>query len=121
MGCLGNLIWFLFGGFIMGISWALAGIICCATIVLIPVGLQCFKFAELAFFPFGKEVQYGGGAGKMILNIIWLIIFGLPLAIEAAAIGCVFCITIIGIPFGTQCFKIAKLALMPFGSTIVYK
>lgn len=121
MGCLGNLIWFIFGGFIMGLSWLLAGIICCVTIVLIPIGLQCFKFAGLAFFPFGKEVQYGGGTGKMILNIIWLLVSGLPLAIEAATIGCVFCITIIGIPFGLQCFKIAKLALMPFGSTIVYK
>lgn len=119
MGCLGNLLWFIFGGFIMGISWILAGILWCITIIGIPIGLQCFKFASLAFFPFGKEVVYGGGAGSLLLNILWIIITGIPLAIEAAMIGAIFCITIIGIPFGLQCFKIAKLALMPFGSSVV--
>lgn len=118
MGCLGNLVWFVFGGFLMGISWLLAGLLWCITIVGIPIGLQCFKFSSLAFFPFGKEVEYGGGAGSLLLNILWILITGIPLAIEAALLGCLFCITIIGIPFGMQCFKIAKLALMPFGSTI---
>lgn len=119
MGCLGNLIWFIFGGFVMGLSWLLAGVLWCITIIGIPIGMQCFKFASLAFFPFGKEVRYGGGAGSLLLNILWIIITGIPLAIEAALIGIIFCITIIGIPFGMQCFKIAKLALMPFGSTVV--
>lgn len=119
VGCLGNLIWFLFGGVWMGLSWILAGCLWCITIVGIPIGLQCFKFASLAFFPFGKEVVYGGGAGSMVLNIIWIIISGIPLAIAAATAGLVFCITIIGIPFGLQCFKIAKLAFMPFGSQVV--
>lgn len=118
MGCLGNLLWFVFGGFVMGLSWLLAGILWCITIIGIPIGLQCFKFASLAFFPFGKEIVYGGGAGSLILNIIWIIVSGLALAIEAALIGLIFCITIIGIPFGLQCFKIAKLALMPFGSQV---
>ena len=119
MGCLGNLLWFIFGGFIMGISWIFAGALWCITIIGIPIGMQCFKFASLAFFPFGKEVRYGGGAGSLLLNILWIIITGIPLAIEAALIGAIFCITIIGIPFGMQCFKISKLALMPFGSSVV--
>lgn len=118
MGCLGNLLWFIFGGFAMGISWLLAGVLWCITIVGIPIGMQCFKFASLAFFPFGKEVTYGGGAGSFLLNIIWIIVSGLPLAIEATLLGAALCITIIGIPFGLQCFKIAKLALMPFGSSV---
>ncbi|MDE6128867.1 MAG: YccF domain-containing protein [Lachnospiraceae bacterium] len=118
MSCLGNLLWFVFGGFISGLSWGLAGILWCITIVGIPVGVQCFKFAGLSFFPFGKEVKYGGGAGSLLLNIIWLLISGLPLALEFAVLGVVFCITIIGIPFGLQMFKLAKLALMPFGSEI---
>lgn len=118
MGCLGNLIWFIFGGFIMGISWLLAGVLWCITIIGIPIGMQCFKFASLAFFPFGKEVRYGGGAGSFLLNLLWIVITGIPLAIEAAVIGVIFCVTIIGIPFGLQCFKIAKLALMPFGATV---
>lgn len=80
--------------------------------------MQCFKFASLSFFPFGKEVRYGGGAGSLILNIIWLIVSGVPLALEHAVFGCLLCVTIIGIPFGMQQFKLAKLALMPFGSEV---
>lgn len=119
MGCLGNLLWFIFGGFLSGLSWFLAGILWCITIIGIPVGLQCFKFASLSLFPFGKEVVYGGGAGSLILNIIWLIVSGLPLALEHLVFGVVLCITVIGIPFGMQQFKLAKLALMPFGAEVV--
>ena len=118
MGCLGNVIWFLCGGVILGLSWLLTGCLWCITIIGIPVGMQCFKFAALSFFPFGKEITYGGGAGSLMLNIICLLISGLPLAIESALLGCLLCITIIGIPFGLQHFKIAKLALMPFGSVV---
>jgi uncharacterized membrane protein YccF (DUF307 family) len=118
MSTLGNVLWFLFAGFWQGISWVFAGILCCITIIGIPLGMQCFKIAGLAFFPFGKTVEYGGGAPSLIANIIWLIFLGLPLAIEALICGLFLCITIIGIPFGLQCFKQAKLALMPFGAEI---
>ena len=117
MGCIGNVLWFIFGGFISGLSWAFAGCLWCITIVGMPVGMQCFKFAALSFFPFGKEVHYGGGAGSMLLNIIWMIVSGIPLA-KSAVIGALLCVTIVGIPFGMQQFKLAKLALMPFGSEV---
>lgn len=119
MGCLGNVLWFLFGGLWLGLGWILSGVLWCITIIGIPVGLQCFKFAGLAFFPFGKEVVYGGGVVSMLLNLLWLVFSGVPLAIGAALLGCVFCITLIGIPFGRQCFKIAKLAIMPFGAAVI--
>lgn len=119
MGCLGNIIWFLFGGLVSGLSWFFSGILCCLTVIGIPLGLQCFKFAGLAFFPFGKEIIYGGGAVSLIANIVWLICLGIPMALENAAMGLLFCITIIGIPFGLQFFKLAKLSLMPFGAEIV--
>lgn len=119
MGCLGNMLWFIFGGFISGLSWCVAGLLWCITIIGIPVGLQCFKFASLSFFPFGKDVIYGGGAGSVILNVLWLILSGLPLALEHVVLGAVLCVTIIGIPFGLQQFKLAKLALMPFGAEVV--
>ena len=61
MGCLGNILWFIFGGCISGLSWCLTGCLWGVTIIGIPVGLQCFKLASLSFFPFGKEVRYGGG------------------------------------------------------------
>lgn len=118
MGCLGNLLWFICGGFISGISWLLLGCLWCITIIGIPIGRQCFKFAELSFFPFGKEVCYGGGAGSLLLNIIWLLVTGIPMALESVIMGAILCVTIVGIPFGLQHFKIAKLALLPFGAEI---
>lgn len=118
MSCLGNIIWFLCSGFWQGLSWIIAGILWCITIIGIPIGLQCFKFASLAFFPFGKEIRYGGGAVSLLANILWIIISGIPLAVLSAINGLILCCTIIGIPFGLQCFKIAKLALMPFGAVV---
>ena len=121
MSCLGNVLWFIFGGLTSGLSWVLAGCLWCITIVGIPVGMQCFKFAGLAFFPFGKTVEYGAGAGSMIVNIIWLILTGLVMAVGYVLHGAFLCCTIIGIPFGMQMFKLAKLALMPFGAEVKYE
>ena len=81
MSTIGNILWFLFGGLIGGLAWVLAGCLWCITIIGIPVGLQCFKFASLAFFPFGKEVMYGGGGFSFLVNLIWIIFFGLEMAI----------------------------------------
>ena len=119
MSCLGNIIWFIFGGFFGGLSWLLAGLLWCVTIVGIPVGLQCFKLASLSFWPFGKEVIDTGGGFSFIINIIWLIISGLPIALGHLVSGLLLTITIIGIPFAKQSFKLAGLALMPFGKQIV--
>ena len=119
MSAIGNILWFLFGGVIGGLSWVLAGLIFCVTIVGIPVGMQCFKMAQLAFFPFGKEVVYGGGGFSFLVNLIWILFFGWEMAIGYAVLGLVWCVTILGIPVGKQCFKMAKLALMPFGAEVV--
>lgn len=121
MSCLGNLLWFLFGGFWQGLSWLLAGVLWCITIIGIPIGRQCFKLATLTFFPFGKEIRYGGGALSIIANIFWVLLSGIPLALAALVNGILFCCTIIGIPFGLQCFKFVKLALFPFGATVETK
>ena len=102
-----------------GLGWVIAGALWCLTIVGIPIGVQCFKFAGLAFWPFGKEVAYGGGAVSLLANLLWLIFSGIPMALADAALGLVFCATIVGIPFGLQCFKLAKLALMPFGASVL--
>ena len=118
MTVLGNILWFICGGFFSALSWFFAGRLWCITIVGIPLGKQCFKFAGLARFPFGKAVNYGVGAGSLILNIIWLLVTGIIMAIGHALLGVLCCITIIGIPFGLQYFKLAKLSLMPFGATI---
>lgn len=119
MSCIGNLLWFIFGGFLLALSWLAAGVLWCITIAGIPIGVQCFKFAQLSLFPFGKQVIYGGGAGSLILNILWLLFSGIALAVVAAVLGAALCVTVVGIPFGLQCFKLAKLALMPFGAQVV--
>jgi uncharacterized membrane protein YccF (DUF307 family) len=119
MNFIGNLIWIICGGLFSAIGWWLAGILWCITIVGIPVGLQCFKMSSLSLNPFGKEVIDEGGAVSCLLNIIWFFVSGLELAIENFVIGCVLCVTIIGIPFGMQFFKIARLSLFPFGARIV--
>jgi uncharacterized membrane protein YccF (DUF307 family) len=119
MKTLGNILWFVFGGFISGLAWLIAGLLWCVTIIGIPYGRQCFKFASLSFFPFGKSVQYGGGAVSTLANIIWLLFFGVWMSLGNLIIGFLWCVTIVGIPFGKQFFKIAKLALTPFGARIV--
>lgn len=119
MSTLGNVLWFIFCGFFVGLMWGIAGAICCITIIGIPVGLQCFKFAELSFFPFGRNIEFGSGTVSVLVNIFWLLFFGIGMALFFALSGLVLCLTVIGIPFGLQMFKFAKLALMPFGAKIV--
>ena len=119
MNLIGNIIWLIFGGILGAIFWTLSGIILCVTVVGIPFGLQCFKIAGLVLWPFGREVELGGfGVGGLLLNILWLIFLGWELALHHLVIGLVFCVTIVGIPFGLQHFKFAALALMPFGARI---
>ena len=119
MKTLGNFLWFICGGLLSGLSWALAGILWCVSIVGIPVGIQCFKISRLCFFPFEKAVIPAGGFGSMLLNLIWIATTGLALATESATMGLLCCATIVGIPFGKQHFKIAQLALSPFGTRLV--
>ena len=119
MSLLGNILWLVFGGLLSGLSWILAGVLWCVTIVGIPIGMQCFKLASLSFTPFGREVIYEGGAFSFIVNVLWFLLSGLLLALENFLLGCLLCLTIVGIPFRKQFFKIAKLALAPFGTVVV--
>ena len=120
MSFLGNVIWFVFGGLFGAIGWFLSGLILCITIIGIPLGLQCFKMAKLQLAPFGKEVKtHNDGAISFLANVLWLIFFGWELCIANLVSGLLFTITIIGIPFAKQSFKMAKLSLMPFGKEIV--
>ena len=119
MRTLGNIIWFICGGWLNGLAWTLAGIVLCITIIGIPFGMQCFKFASITVMPFKKDIEYGGGAFSLLANIIWLIFIGFEMAIANVISAVICCITIIGIPFAGQFLKIAKLWLMPFGADVV--
>lgn len=118
MRLVGNVIWILLGGIWIALGWLLLGVVFYITILGIPLGRQCFKMASLTLTPFGKVVSYGGGSPSLIANIVWVVLAGIPMALAYAVAGVLNCITIIGIPFGIQSFKMAKLALLPFGSSV---
>lgn len=119
MKLIGNLIWLICGGILMSLAWIIIGCLYCITIIGIPFGIQAFKIAGLTLAPFGKKItRTRSGAGKLIGNIIWIIFGGLELAIAHFILGIIFYITIIGIPFGKQQFKLGELSLAPFGVKI---
>ncbi len=117
MKIIGNILWFIFTGLESALAWAIIGLLWCITIIGIPFGLQSFKLASLVIWPFGRRVN-ANFANHPIANIIWIIFGGLLLSIGYLFVGIFWCITIIGIPFGKQCFKLAGLALTPFGASI---
>lgn len=120
MSFLFNILWVLTGGAAGAFMWYLYGILWCVSIVGIPLGKQCFKFAKLTLMPFGKKVvETDSGAISAIANIIWAVTTGVVMAAENAVMGALLCCTIIGIPFGKQYFKLAKLSLAPFGFDVI--
>lgn len=122
MKLLGNIIWILFGGLFIALYYFMFGLLLCLTVVGIPFGLQLMKMAGFALWPFGHEVQAGpqdSGCLSVCMNILWIIFGGIEIALTHLGLGVMFCVTIIGIPFGLQHFKMALLALVPFGKIIV--
>jgi uncharacterized membrane protein YccF (DUF307 family) len=122
MNLLGNLIWLIFGGLLAAIGYFIGGIVLCITIIGIPWGLQCFKLAELVLWPFGKKVISDSndmGCLNIVFNLIWILSGGLYTALVHIVMGVILCLTIIGIPWGRQHFKLFEISLMPFGKKIV--
>ena len=117
MKTIGNIIWIFLGGLETAIMWFFLGLLWCITIIGIPLGKQCFKFARISLWPMGTKVNTDFGKHP-IANIIWFILGGFSLAIMYFVIGLIWCITIIGIPFGKQAFKFAGLSVCPFGATV---
>lgn len=118
MSLLLNILWFVFGGFIVSLAYILGGLLLCITIIGIPFGIQCFKLSLLGLAPFGREIREKeppGGAVAVIMNIIWIILPGLELALIHLFLALFFAITIIGIPFAIQHLKMTRLAILPFG------
>ncbi|HAA12820.1 MAG TPA: YccF domain-containing protein [Cytophagales bacterium] len=122
MKLLGNLIWFIFGGVFIAIEYIIASLLMMITIIGIPFGIQNLKLAAVALWPFGKEIrrkETGSGFLYFLMNVLWLILGGVWIALTHIGFGVIFYITIIGIPFGNQHFKLAWLALFPFGKEVV--
>lgn len=121
MNLLGNLVWLLFGGILTFVEYLIASLILMITIIGIPFGLQTLKLAGLALWPFGKEVTtspQAGGCLSVLMNVIWILVGGIWICLTHLVFGLFLCVTIIGIPFGLQHFKLANLALTPFGKHI---
>ena len=124
MKFLGNLIWLIFGGFMISLEYLISSVILMITVVGIPFGLQTIKLASLSIWPFGREAVQGqraSGCLYVLMNVIWIFVGGIWIALSHLFWGALLCITIIGIPFGKQHFKLASVALTPFGRDIRYK
>jgi uncharacterized membrane protein YccF (DUF307 family) len=122
MNLLLNIIWLILGGFVVVLAYFLGGILLCITIIGIPFGLQCFKLAGLAVAPFGSEVREKdppGGAIAVIMNIIWILLPGLELALFHLVMAVILGVTIIGLPLAAQHLKMTRLAILPFGAEVV--
>lgn len=116
-----NILWVVFGGLIIAIEYAISSVLMMITIVGIPFGLQTMKLAAVALWPFGTDVVSTGfpsGCLAGLMNIIWWFLGGIPIALTHLLWGIIFSITIIGLPFGIQHFKLMRLALFPFGKSI---
>ncbi|MBT8449217.1 MAG: YccF domain-containing protein [Gammaproteobacteria bacterium] len=121
MTLLGNIIWIVFGGFFVFLGYLVGGLALCVTIIGIPLGIQCFKLSLFGLLPFGSDTRMTGtglSGCNLLLNIVWLIFGGIPLVINHIFWGLLLGITIIGIPFAKQHFKMVKLAFTPFGREI---
>jgi hypothetical protein len=119
---LGNIIWLLFGGLVSALIYVFGGLVLCITIIGIPFGIQCFKIAGVVLAPFGREIQSNSsntGCLSTLCNIIWILCGGLWTAIIHILFGILLYITIIGIPFGRQHFKLVELSLAPFGKRVI--
>ena len=117
MSLMGNIIWLIFGGFIAGVGYILGGLLLCLTIIGIPFGIKAIEFGFMAMLPFGKDVvnvSSGDGCLSMIFNIVWLLLFGWGIALAHAVFGVILGVTIIGLPFAAQHFKLIPVALLPF-------
>lgn len=124
MRILGNIIWLLFGGIITAIEYLISSILLMITIIGIPFGIQTLKLASLALWPFGRTTvvnEQNSGCLSVFMNILWILLGGIWISLSHVIFGVILYITIIGIPFGNQHFKLAAVALVPFGRTIISK
>ncbi|HJE89020.1 MAG TPA: YccF domain-containing protein [Rikenella microfusus] len=122
MNVLGNIVWIVFGGFAIAVEYFAAGIVMCLTIIGIPFGLQVFKLGALSLLPFGHRsvvVEENRGCFAFLMNVVWFFIGGVWIALTHLGLGLLFCVTIVGIPFGLQHFKLMIVAFSPFGREIV--
>lgn len=119
-----NVLWLIFGGFVIFLEYVLGGLILCLTIVGIPWGIQCFKLAGLGLWPFGRDIKERptgamGGVLRLVLNVLWIVVAGFWIFLTHLGLALSLAITIIGLPFALQHLKFSLVALAPFGQDVV--
>ena len=122
MNFIGNLIWVVFGGLLLSLVYLIGGLLLCLTIIGIPFGVQIMRLGLFALWSFGGKVvekDNAGGCLTILMNVLWIVFGGIEVALSHLTLGVIFCITIIGIPFGLQHFKLMMYALVPFGREVV--
>jgi uncharacterized membrane protein YccF (DUF307 family) len=124
MNLIGNIIWFVLGGFVMGLAWWFAALLAAITIVGIPWAIAAFRIGTFSFWPFGRQIVErrstpAGAAGAALGNLIWALLAGWWLALGHLIAAALCAVTIIGIPFAFQHLKLASLSFFPFGKEIV--
>lgn len=121
MKFLGNILWLVLGGLLIALFYYIVGLLMCVTIIGIPFGVQLFKLGTYAMWPFGNEIQYREGEPgclSVVMNLIWILLGWWEVAILHLVFGVICCVTIIGIPWGLQHFKMALASISPFGKSI---
>lgn len=118
MSTLGNILWFVLGGFVVAALYFLAGLLCCCTIIGIPFGIQLMKIAGVALCPFGRDVDIMQDSGciSVVFNVLWVFTGWWEIAVIHLVLACFFAVTIIGIPFAKAHWRLMKMSLLPFGS-----
>lgn len=122
MRTLGNIIWVLFGGWLVALGWLLAAVLSVIGIVTIPAVPACLRMASYAFWPFGRTVVDDPAAnplGSGLFNVVWLVLIGWWLALAHLAVALGQAITIVGLVNVFGYLKLIPLALMPYGKKIV--
>jgi uncharacterized membrane protein YccF (DUF307 family) len=131
----GNVIWFVLFGWHIALTWLVAGLIFAITIIGLPLTRAALEMAKMSAFPFGKEIVHirdidqkevssltvMTGTVGLIFNLLWAITFGVLLFLYYIVAGVLACLTILLIPFGLQCFKLAAISIWPVGRRVVSK
>lgn len=124
MRIIGNVLWLVFGGLEAAIGYFTGSLAMACTIIGLPVAFQTFKIGLLCLWPFGAEIEDTDsldGCIRIPLNVLWIIMGGLWAWLMHVIFGVLLFITIIGIPFAKQHFKMARLSLAPFGKRVLLK
>jgi uncharacterized membrane protein YccF (DUF307 family) len=119
-----NILWLICGGFVTAFGYLVGGLVLCLTVVGIPFGVQCFKLAGLAFWPFGQTAEEipsraSGGVIELLMNVLWFLVAGVWIALAHLGHAVALAVTIIGLPFAFQHVKLALFSVFPFGRRIV--